>query len=55
MRKVVHSYFTPKAMESWRPFVVNAVKELLDAAEEKGSMDVMRDLATPLPVLVIAR
>jgi pimeloyl-[acyl-carrier protein] synthase len=42
-------------MESWRPFVVNAIKELLDAAEEKGSMDVMRDLATPLPVLVIAQ
>jgi cytochrome P450 len=55
MRKIVHGYFTPKAMESWRPFVVNAIKELLDAAEEKGSMDVMRDLATPLPVLVIAQ
>jgi cytochrome P450 len=55
MRKIVHGYFTPKAMEAWRPFVVNAVKELLDAAEEKGSMDVMRDLATPLPVLVIAQ
>ena len=55
MRKIVHGYFTPKAMESWRPFVVKAVNELLDAAEEKGSMDVMRDLATPLPVLVIAQ
>jgi cytochrome P450 len=55
MRKIVHGYFTPKAMESWRPFVVNAIKELLDEAEEKGSMDVMRDLATPLPVLVIAQ
>jgi cytochrome P450 len=55
MRKVVHSYFTPRAMETWRPFVQNAVKELLDAAEEKGHMDVMRDLATPLPVLVIAQ
>jgi len=55
MRKVVHSYFTPRAMDSWRPFVTNAVKELLDAAEEKGRMDVMKDLATPLPVLVIAQ
>jgi cytochrome P450 len=54
MRRVVHGYFTPKSMEAWRPFVQKAVKELLDAAEEKGSMDVMRDLATPLPVLVIA-
>src|SRR3989475_2226679 len=55
MRKVVHSYFTPRSMESWRAFIVDAVKELLDAAEEKGRMDVMKDLATPLPVLVIAQ
>jgi cytochrome P450 len=54
MRRVMHSYFTPKQMEAWRPFVQDALKELLDAAEAKGSMDVMRDLATPLPVLVIA-
>jgi cytochrome P450 len=55
MRRVVHGYFTPKSMEAWRPFVQKAVKELLDAAEDKGRMDVMRDLATPLPVLVIAQ
>jgi cytochrome P450 len=55
MRKVVHSYFTPRSMEAWRPFVQSAVKELLDAAEAKGHMDVMQDLATPLPVLVIAQ
>jgi cytochrome P450 len=55
MRRIVHGYFTPKSMEAWRPFVQKAVKELLDAAEEKGEMDVMRDLATPLPVLVIAQ
>lgn len=54
MRKVVHSYFTPRAMEGWRAFVQRAIAELLDAAEERGHMDVMRDLATPLPVLVIA-
>ena len=54
MRRVMHGYFTPKSMEAWRPFVRDAVKELLDAAEAKGEMDVMRDLATPLPVLVIA-
>ena len=54
MRRVMHSYFTPKSMEAWRPFVQKAVKELLDEVEKKGRMDVMRDLATPLPVLVIA-
>jgi cytochrome P450 len=55
MRRVMHGYFTPKSMEAWRPFVQKAVKELLDEAEEKGRIDVMRDLATPLPVLVIAQ
>src|SRR5919108_421215 len=54
MRKVVHGYFTPKSLEEWRPFVQKAVKHLLDEAEKNGRMDVMRDLATPLPVLVIA-
>jgi cytochrome P450 len=55
MRKVVHGYFTPKSMEAWRPFVQSAIKDLLDEAEQKGRMDVMRDFATPLPVLVIAQ
>ena len=54
MRKVVHAYFTPKSMEEWRPLVQNAITELLDEAEQKGDFDMMRDLATPLPVLVIA-
>ncbi|MEK7814785.1 MAG: cytochrome P450, partial [Chloroflexota bacterium] len=54
MRKVVHGYFTPKSMEEWRPFVRSAINYLLDQAEAKGRMDVMQDLATPLPVLVIA-
>jgi cytochrome P450 len=55
MRKVVHGYFTPKSMEAWRPFVQSAIKDLLDEAQERGRMDVMRDFATPLPVLVIAQ
>ena len=55
MRKVMHHYFNPKAMESWRPMVINVIHELLDEAEEKGSMDVMHDLAVPLPLLVIAQ
>ena len=55
MRMVVHGYFAPKSMEQWRPLIQSAIKDLLDEAEEKGRMDVMRDFATPLPVLVIAQ
>jgi cytochrome P450 len=54
MRKVMHAYFTPKSMEEWRPLVKSAVKQLLDEAEARGEVDIMRDLAVPLPVLVIA-
>jgi len=54
MRKVLHAYFTPKSMEEWRPLVKSATAELLDAAEERGNIDLMTDLAVPLPVLVIA-
>ena len=55
MRKVVQGYFSPKSMEEWRPWVKSVVKDLLDEAEEKGHMDVMRDFASPLPFLVIAQ
>ena len=55
MRRIMHGYFTPKSIEMWRPLVQSAIDELLDAVEEKGRMDVMADLATPLPLLVIAR
>ncbi len=55
MRMVLSRYFTPKAMESWRPLVRNAIKYLIDGIQEKGSMDVMRDFAIPLPLLVIAQ
>ena len=50
MRKVLHSFFTPKSMEEWRPLVRSAIVELLDEAEARGDVDLMRDLAVPLPV-----
>ena len=55
MRSLVHGYFTPKAIEEWRTLVQSTISDLLDAVEDKGRMDVMWDLATPLPVLIIAR
>ena len=43
MRRVVHGYFTPTYVASWRPLVQSAITDLLDAAEAKGRMDVMAD------------
>lgn len=53
MRGAVHEYFTPTAMETWRPFVRQAVAELLDQAAPRGRMDVLQALAAPLPVRII--
>ncbi|MHB1328673.1 MAG: cytochrome P450 [Gemmatimonadales bacterium] len=55
MRGAVHAYFTPSAMEKWRPFVRAAVHELLDQVIDQGEMDVLATLAAPLPVRVITR
>jgi cytochrome P450 len=54
MRGVVHGFFTPTAMEQWRPFVRRAVADLLDDLVPRGHMDIMADLAAPLPVRIIA-
>ena len=53
-RKVVHGFFTPKAMETWRPLVRQAVNNLLDDLQGAGRMDVMHDFATPLTYGIIA-
>jgi cytochrome P450 len=55
MRGVVHQYFTPTAMEKWRPFVRDAVAALLDEVEGRGRMDLHEAVASRLPVQVIAQ
>ncbi len=55
MRGAVHEYFTPTAMEAWRPFVRAAVSELLDDVAPRGAMDVLNALAAPLPVRIITQ
>ncbi len=54
LRSLVNKAFTPRAIEKLRPRVEEIVDELLDAVADKGSMDVIEDLAYPLPVMVIA-
>lgn len=46
--------FTPRIVASLSPRVEAQVDELLGAVDAAGEMDVIRDLAVPLPVLVIA-
>ncbi len=54
LRALVTKEFTPKIVEQMRPRIQDVVNGLLDAAEQRGEMDVVADLAMPLPVGVIA-
>jgi hypothetical protein len=54
VRGLVSKAFTPRRIEALRPRVEAIVDELLDAAAGKGEMELVRDLAHPLPVIVIA-
>jgi len=53
LRSLVAKAFTPRMVESLRPRVEATVERLLDTALERGSIDVVEDLAYPLPVEII--
>jgi cytochrome P450 len=54
LRTLATKAFTPRAVEAIRPRIEQVVDELLAAVEPSGRMDVIRDIAYPLPVIVIA-
>ncbi|HLH68655.1 MAG TPA: cytochrome P450 [Candidatus Dormibacteraeota bacterium] len=54
LRTLVQKAFTPRMVERLRPRIETLVEEALNAAGERGGMDLVADLAYPLPVTVIA-
>jgi pimeloyl-[acyl-carrier protein] synthase len=53
LRNLVHQAFTPRVVETMRAHIQEVADDLLDAVQDKGRMDVIKDLAYPLPVIVI--
>lgn len=54
LRSLVTQAFTPRTIARLAPRITTIVHELLDQVATKGKMDVIDDLAYPLPVIVIA-
>ncbi len=54
LRRLVSKAFTPRAVENLRPRIQGIVDDILGGVREDGGMDVIWDLAYPLPVIVIA-
>jgi cytochrome P450 len=54
IRTVAARAFTPRRVERLRVHIQDIVERLLDAVEDRGRMDVIADLAYPLPAIVTA-
>jgi cytochrome P450 len=54
IRRLVSKAFTPRRVEALLPRVQQLVDGMLDDAEARGDMDVIADLAFPLPFAVIS-
>jgi cytochrome P450 len=53
-RSLVSSAFTPRALDRLKGRIADITQELLDEVRPQGRMDVVTDIAYPLPTIVIA-
>ena len=54
LRGLVSRAFTPSTVEELRHHIAEIAEDLLDRVEGQGYMDLLRDFAFPLPIIVIA-
>ena len=53
LRKFTASAFSPSRIEGIRPFIAEVTESLLNKCDQQGGMEVIDDLASPLPVTVL--
>lgn len=54
IRKLVNQAFTPRRVASLAPRLEATLASLLDEIEQRGELELVRDLAEPFPAIVIA-
>ncbi|BCL78808.1 cytochrome P450 [Ktedonobacteria bacterium brp13] len=54
LRSLVNKAFTPRMIEQWRERIQAITEDMLNAAEQKGQMELINDFAFPLPMTVIS-
>ncbi len=54
LRNLVHTAFTPRVIRRMQALVESIVEKCLDTVQPSGQMDLIHDLAYPLPATVIA-
>jgi cytochrome P450 PksS len=55
LRALVHKAFTPRLVEEMRTRIQGLTEALLDGAQARGRMELIRDYALPIPTTVIAQ
>ncbi|MBI5667787.1 MAG: cytochrome P450 [Chloroflexi bacterium] len=55
LRRLVHLAFAPRIIRQMQPLVELIVERCLDTVQARGRMDVIHDLAYPLPATIVAR
>ncbi|BAZ51605.1 cytochrome P450 like protein [Nostoc sp. NIES-4103] len=55
LRSLVVKAFSPLVVERMRPHIQKIVDELLEQVKNQGHMDIIADIAGPLPVIVIGK
>ena len=55
MRRAFGGRFAPRAVETYREPIESTANALIDAAVERGRMDLVREFARPLPLQIICR
>ena len=55
LRRLASHAFTPRALTAWREDVGRVVEDCLDRVAERGEMDVIGDLALPVPATIICQ
>ena len=52
-RGIIRRRFTPQAVRSYEGFARRCVTRLIDGVAERGECDFVREIATPLPMMII--
>jgi cytochrome P450 len=55
MKALITREFNVKVVEEMKPSIQKTVDRLLEAVQERGEMDIVSELASPLPISVIAQ
>ncbi|MDT7566192.1 MAG: hypothetical protein QOG76_4816, partial [Pseudonocardiales bacterium] len=53
-RRLVSASFTPRAIRSWEARVAKRAAAIVDAVAERGECDLVSDIASELPIQVVA-